>query len=203
VSSFAHATLAEGPADTPRVAIAPISLRLAPVGADRWSAFRHDVVGWSALGRVIASSGTDQVAPSPKTWPRTAESYGRRFATRSAQLVAFESARHGLAAALDRQTEYVRCGCESPARRVGQVLLGTVTDHDLEGRRRVGWPRLAGALAGAYVLGRLQPTQGSLSTVTVRALSTVGLSVLGHAAREFGLLPAAAPPPAPSADSAP
>ena len=136
--------------------------------------------------RVLGSSGYDQWAPSPKVWPRTAESYGRRFVTRSAQLVAIESARHGLAAALHHETAYRACACTAPVARVRHVILGTLTDLDASGRRPIAWPRFASAIAGAYVLGRLQPQQGSLSTVATRALGTVGLSALGNAAREFG-----------------
>ncbi len=146
-----------------------------------------DLIGVVALGRVIWSSGYDQVAQSPKVWPRDAESYGRRFVTRSAQLVAIETVRHGLAAALDRDPAYVPCRCTAFGPRLGHVAKAVVTDFDTSGRRRIGWPRFAGAVAGAAVLGQLQPGQGSAGTVAFRAVTTVGSSVLGNAVKEFAL----------------
>jgi hypothetical protein len=153
---------------------------------DRLPEFTTDVLGWVALGRVVWSSGYDQVAKSPKTWPRTGESYGRRFATRSAQLVTIEAVRHGLAAALDRDPAYVRCACTGFGARLGHVTKGVVTDFDTDGMRRVGWPRFAGALAGAAMLGQLQPGQGRAGTVAYRAVTTVAGSFLGNAVKELG-----------------
>jgi hypothetical protein len=165
--------------------------------------FRADLIGWMALGRVVWSSGYDQVVGSPGTWPRDAESYGRRFATRTGQLVAIEATRHGLAAALGRDPQYVRCACDGAWPRLGHVTLGALTDFDRDGVRRVGWPRLAGALAGAFALGRLQPGQGAGETVAWRTLTSLGGTWLGNFTKEFGLLPGQKPvgsqPTAPTA----
>ncbi len=146
-----------------------------------------DIIGWVALGRVLWSSGYDQVAASPKPWPRTTESYGRRFATRSAQLVTIEVVRHGFAEVLNRDPAYVRCACTGFGARLGHVAHGVVTDFDEDGTRRVGWPRFAGALAGSVMLGQLQPGQGAAGTVAFRALTTVAGSFLGNAVKEIGL----------------
>lgn len=153
---------------------------------ERVPEFTADVFGWVALGRVLWSSGYDQIAESPETWPRDTESYGRRFTTRSAQLVSIEVVRHGVAAALDRDPAYVPCGCTGFGARLGHVTMGVVTDFDEDGTRRLGWPRFAGALAGAVVLGQLQPGQGGAGTVAFRAVATVAGSFLGNAAKEIG-----------------
>jgi len=153
---------------------------------DRLPEFTADIIGWVALGRVVWSSGYDQVVKSPKTWPRTSESYGRRFATRSAQLVTIEVVRHGLAATLDRDPAYVRCACTGFGARLGHVTKAVVTDFDTDGTRRIGWPRFGGALAGAAMLGQLQPGQGGAGTVAFRAVTTVAGSFLGNAVKEIG-----------------
>ncbi len=149
--------------------------------------YRSDVLGWVALGRVLWSSGYDQTVQSPKVWPRTPESYGRRLLTRSAQLVVIESVRHGVAAALQRDPAYVKCSCQGFGPRMGQVFKAVVTDFDMAGTRRIGWPRFAGALAGSMVLGQLQPDQGSAETVAFRAFTTVGGSVIGNTMKEFAV----------------
>lgn len=149
--------------------------------------FTADVIGWVALGRVVWSSGYDQVLQSPKSWPRSAESYGRRFATRSAQLVTIELVRHGVAAALDRDPAYVRCACTGWGPRFAHVAKAVVTDFDEAGVRRIGWPRFAGALAGSIALGQLQPGQGRAGTIAYRAATTVAGSMLGNAVKEIGL----------------
>lgn len=150
-----------------------------------------DLLGWVALGRVTWAAGYDQVVQSPDVWERTGEAFGRRFVSRSAQLVAIEGTRHGLAALLARDPGYVACACDAFWRRVGHVTLGSLTDFDADGVRRIGWPRFAGAVPGAVVLGQLQPGQGTASIVALRAVTTVGASWLGHAAKEFGVMPGA------------
>jgi hypothetical protein len=154
----------------------------------RTTEYRADVIGWVALGRVLWSSGLDQAFQSPDLWPRTSESYGRRLLTRSAQLATIETVRHGVAAAMERDPAYVKCDCDGFGPRMGQVLKSMFTDFDTAGRRRIGWPRFAGALAGSFVLGQLQPGQGSAETVAFRALTTAGGSVIGNSVKEFGLI---------------
>ncbi len=154
---------------------------------DRQREYVADVIGVVALGRVLWSSGLDQVVQSPKLWPRDGESYGRRVLTRSAQLVVIESVRHGVAAALERDPAYVRCSCTAFGPRLGHVLKATVTDFDVRGQRRVGWPRVAGALAGSLALAQLQPGQRDADTVALRAVTTVAGSTFGNAAKEFRL----------------
>jgi hypothetical protein len=156
---------------------------------DRPHEFVVSTVGWIPLGRVLWSSGSDQVTPSPKIWPKDIESYGRRFITRSAQLVIIEAVRHSASAALDRDPVYVRCACEGVASRLRHATLGVVTDFDTKGQRRFGWPRFAGALAGALALGQLQPEQNKASTVAVRTGLTVAGALIGNTVLEFDMLP--------------
>lgn len=151
--------------------------------------FGADVVGWLALGRVLWSSGYDQVAGSPNVWPQDAESYGRRFATRSAQLVTIEATRHAAAAVLGRDPSYVRCACDGIWRRLGHATAGVFTDFDVAGQRRAAWPRFVGATAGSLMLGQLQPGQGKPETVALRAVTTVSASWLGNVVKEFHLMP--------------
>lgn len=174
--------------------------------------FGADVVGWLALGRVLWSSGYDQLAGSPKAWPQDAESYGRRFLTRSAQLIAIEATRHTAAAVLGRDPSYVQCACNGVWRRLGHATAGVFTDFDVAGQRRAAWPRFLGATAGALMLGQLQPGQGAPETVAVRAVTTVGASFLGNVVKEFHLIPgsaksatprSASPAPAPDAGASP
>ncbi len=149
--------------------------------------YRADLIGFVALGRVLWSSSYDQTVQSPEVWPRTAESYGRRLLTRSVQLVTIETVRHGVAAAMGRDPAYVKCGCDGVGPRMGHVFKAVVTDFDMTGQRRVGWPRFAGALAGSLALGQLQPGQGSAETVAFRALTTIGGSVIGNSVKEFAI----------------
>jgi hypothetical protein len=187
---LAGSPLSAQPVPTPAaVQGAPYPGTRAPAEIARPRELMADLVGVVALGRVLWSTGYDQIVQSPDVWDRSGEALGRRFATRSAQLVAIEGTRHGMAALLGRDPGYVPCACAHFWGRVGHVTLGTVTDFDADGRRRVGWPRMAGAVAGAMVLGRLQPGQGTASIVALRAVTTVGASWLGNVAREFGVMP--------------
>ena len=178
--------VAAQPAQTPPSLVAYPEARRADQ-IDRRDELLTDMFGVVAAGRVLWSSGYDQVVKSPKVWPRDGESYGRRVVTRSAQLVVIESVRHGVAAALERDPAYVRCDCTAFGPRLGHVLKGTVTDFDVRGQRRIGWPRFAGALAGSLALAQLQPGQRAAETVALRAVATVAGSAVGNAAKEFRL----------------
>jgi hypothetical protein len=180
------------PVSTPSAVTPYPGSRRAPEIA-RGHEFRADVVGWLALGRVLWSSGYDQVVGSPDVWAQDAESYGRRFVTRSTQLLAIEATRHGAAALLGRDPAYVPCACDGWWRQLGHATAGVLTDFDVAGQRRVAWPRFFGAAAGALVLGQLQPGQGKPEIVIVRAVTTVGASWLGNVAKEFHLIPGSAP----------
>lgn len=167
--------------------------------------FGADVVGWLALGRVLWSASYDQVVESPAVWPQDRESYGRRFITRSAQLLAIEATRHGAAAVLGRDPAYIACACEGMWRRLRHATAGVFTDFDAAGQRRAAWPRFLGASAGALMLGQLQPGQGKPGTVALRAMTTVGASWLGNVAKEFHVMPGStsAPDAAPALERAP
>jgi hypothetical protein len=191
---------AAGAAATPLAAATPRVAALdAPPAIDRAGALRADLLGVVAAGRVLWSSGFDQLVNSPEGWGRTGEAWGRRVLTRSAQLTAIEVTRHGFAAALDRDPLYRACACDGRWARVGHASLGVVTDVDTRGRRRFAWPRVAGATAGAVVLGRLQPGQGAPRTVALRAVTTIASSWFGNLAKEFGVFPGSATPATPDA----
>lgn len=184
---LAPATAVQGQPTLPTGSIAPYPGSRSDADIPRTREYRADLLGFVALGRVLWSSGYDQTVQSPKVWPRTTESYGRRLLTRSVQLVAIETARHGVAAVMHRDPAYVKCGCDGFGPRMGQIMKAAVTDFDMSGERRIGWPRFAGALAGSLALGQLQPDQGSAETVAIRALTTIGGSVIGNTVKEFAL----------------
>ncbi len=118
--------------------------------SDRWHAYVHDILGPGAWVGVGAGSALEQAETSPTQWGTGASGFGKRVASTYGDLFVQESVRHGLAAALDRSTNYHRCGCRGVGAKVGNAFVETFTDRDAEGRRQFSEPRVAGAIAGGF-----------------------------------------------------
>jgi hypothetical protein len=138
------------PADT----LAPDSVR-APVDSvwvvdeERVDAYLGDLVSVESVVWITTLGLLDHVRTEPDEWGGGADALAARILSRSGGHVVRASVRHGLAAALGRTTEYRRCGCDGPERRIAYAITETFTDYDEQGRRRLSTPFLAGTYAGA------------------------------------------------------
>ncbi len=119
-------------------------------GSDRWHAYVHDILGPGAWLGVGAGSGLEQAETSPTQWGTGASGFGKRVASTYGDLFVQESVRHGLAAALDRSTNYHRCACRGFGAKARNAFVETFTDRDAEGQRQFSEPRVAGAVAGGF-----------------------------------------------------
>ncbi len=140
-------------------------------GSDRWHAYVHDILGPGAWLGVGAGSALEQAETSPTQWGTGASGFGKRVASTYGDLFVQESVRHGLAAALDRSTNYHRCGCRSFGAKVSNAFVETFTDRDAEGRRQFSEPRVAGAIAGGFAPMLWWPGETAAGAVTATGLS--------------------------------
>ncbi len=146
VAAQVAAPAAEAPAPAPAAPAPAAHSR----GSDRWHAYVHDILGPGAWVGVGAGSALEQAETSPTQWGTGASGFGKRVASTYGDLFVQESVRHGLAAALDRSTNYHRCRCRGFGAKVGNAFVETFTDRDADGRRQLSEPRLAGAIAGGF-----------------------------------------------------
>ena len=138
------------PADT----VAPDSARAQAdsvwvVDEERVDAYLGDLVSVEGVAWITALGLWDHVRTEPNEWGGGADALAARILSRSGGHVVRTSVHHGLAAALGRTTEYRPCGCDGPERRIAYAIAETFTDYDVQGRRRLSTPFLAGTYAGA------------------------------------------------------
>ncbi len=143
----------------------------------------HDVLGPGAWVGVAAGGTIVQVETSPTQWGTGASGYGKRLASSAGQLIAQETVRHGLAALMDRSTDYKPCRCKDVGGRVQNALVETFTDRDREGHRAFSIPRLAGAVAGSFAPLIWWPgatVKGAETAAGVSLLLTFGGNVISE-----------------------
>ena len=138
------------PADT----LAPDSIRAQAdsvwvVDEERVDAYLNDLASIESVAWFTVLGLWDHVRTEPDEWGGGADALGARIRSRGGGHIVRESVRHGLAAALGRTTEYRPCGCDGPERRIAYAITETFTDYDVQGRRRLSTPFLAGTYAGA------------------------------------------------------
>jgi hypothetical protein len=104
--------------------------------------------------------------------------------SRAGQVAVETSVRHGLAALMNRSTDYQPCECSGFAPRVGHALLETLTDRGADGSRAFSVPRIAGAYAGGFA--QLAWDRGrDPGDVIVGTTLSFGFSALFNIAREL------------------
>jgi hypothetical protein len=146
--------------------------------ATRLTRFGRDMVYGAAEG--LAFAGVDQMSHSPPQWGDGWNGYGKRAASNVGEFVIQEGVTEGLAAALDRPLDYVRCTCRGTADRVGWAIAGGVTDvMPKTGTRMLAVPRIAGAFAGSFAQASWRPDVGNdrPRVAIVNALTSLGIGV--------------------------
>lgn len=150
----------------------------------RARAYVRDVTDPGAWLGVAAAGVWDHIRDDPDSWGGDADGLARRMASRGGQHIVSASTRHGVAAALDRSTEYRRCECTDPGGRIANAFLETYTDRDRQGRRAVSIPRIAGAYAGALAPLAWRPDTDVGDAVRDGTLS-LAFSIVGSLLTEF------------------
>ena len=121
------------------------------VAPDPVEVFVTDLADPLALANALALGLYDHARTEPYEWGGGLDAMTQRIASRAGGHVIGTSVRHGLAAILDRSTEFEPCtGCASTEDRINHAILETFTDRDLAtGRRVLSEPYLAGTFVGA------------------------------------------------------
>ena len=106
--------------------------------ADPVRNFMYDLADPLALANALALGLYDHARTEPYEWGGGLDALTQRIASRAGGHVIGTSVRHGLAAILDRSTEFEPCtGCTSTEDRINHAILETFTDRYLATGRRV------------------------------------------------------------------
>jgi hypothetical protein len=130
------------------------------------------------------SAGYDQLQNDPEVWGKTGEGFAKRVASAAGSRVAAQTVRHGVAAILNRSTQYESCTCTGFGARFGHAVAGAITDRTASGKTKFSEAAVAGAVAGAYAPLAWRPEYTASRAFTGIGFS-LGFSALGNLVNEF------------------
>jgi hypothetical protein len=157
----------------------PQSIRITPENV-RFSNYLRDLAGPRAVIGVVGGGVLSQLRQNDGT------DLGGRLAQRATQHVAEVTVRDGLAAIMNRSTDYHYqfCECKGFGPRVQHALLETFTDRRADGSRALSVPRIAGTYAGDFA-GLAWTHDRSLGRAAAGATLSLGFSALFNIGREL------------------
>jgi hypothetical protein len=171
----AQAPSADGPAlgrQSPSIGITPENVR--------FTNYLRDLAGPRAVVGIVGGGALQQLRQNDGT------ELGQRLAQRATQHATEISVRHGLAALMNRGTDYHYqfCECKGFGARVQHALLETFTDRRADGSRALSVPRIAGTYAGEFA-GLAWEHDRSVRGAVGGATLSLGFSALFNIGREL------------------
>lgn len=141
----------------------------------RLQRFGRDMAYGVAEG--LAFAGVDQANDEPREWGSGVTGYEKRAASNIGEFVIQESVTEGLAAALKRPLDYVRCRCHGTGARIGHALVGAVADESPGGSYSMAIPRIIGAYAGAIAQASWRPDNSGDRTRAALTNGTTSIAI--------------------------
>ena len=156
--------------------------------AERWRAFRGEVVSPSLLVGALSMGGVDYVRNTPSSWRCGAGGYAARSGSHAGRFVVEAGTAHGLAAATGLSLRYVPRRTGRVGERVRHAVLGAVTARTADGTRVPNVPRVAATYGAAlaqdrWAHGELRPRGAVLSTAISLGVDVVSTVVIEFAAQ--------------------
>jgi hypothetical protein len=119
----------------------------------------RDLAYGTAEGAAFA--GLAQVENEPPEWGKGWPGYEKRLASNLGEFYIQEGVTEGLAAAMDRPLDYVKCKCRQFGDRMIWAIRGAVTDPMRDGSHPIAIPRIVGAYAGSFSQALWMPAHGT------------------------------------------
>jgi hypothetical protein len=161
----------------------PSSIRVTPETV-RLQNYLHELASPGAFLGVIGGGVVHHLWRKPAAGNGGVDGLAERIGSKAAQAAVEVSVRHGLAALMDRSTEYQPCNCSGFGRRVEHALLETFTDRRADGSRALSMPRIAGAYAAGFA-PLAWDRERTASDAAVGATLSLGFSALFNITREL------------------
>lgn len=165
--------------------IAHAQVRVGKDSATRLTRFGRDAAYGVAEG--LAFAGIDQVSKSPAQWGKGWPGYEKRAASNVGEFLIQESVTEGLAAAMKRPLDYMKCKCHGTTDRVAWAIKGAFTDLMPDGTHPVAIPRIIGAYAGSLAQASWRPdaSPGRVRVGLVNGTTSLAIGALIDLYHEF------------------
>jgi hypothetical protein len=174
-------------AQSPAAAAPAIDRQVQPIRVTaenvRLNHYLHELAGPQAFIRVVGGGLIAHLRDQPGARDG-ADDLTRRIASKAGQAAVQVSVRHGLAALMNRSTDYQPCECRGFGPLVEHALLETFTDRGADGTRAFSVPRVAGAYAGGFSQLAWERDR-SVGDVALSTTLNFGLTAVFNVAREL------------------
>jgi hypothetical protein len=178
----AGVALAQSPGMPSPAGREPLPIRVTAENA-RLNNYIRELAGPKLLIGVMGGGLLEYLRDKP-SYEDDGEYLAGRIAARAGQAAVQVSVHHGLAALMQRSTEYQPCACRGVGPKVEHALLETFTDRGADGSRAFSVPRFAGAYAGSFVRLVWEPHR-SVGDVALNTTLSFGLTAVFNIAREL------------------
>lgn len=148
VLSAAAFVSGQSPSPSPMPAVSPY---VRPNAEKRFKRFVNDTVGPFAWVGIGAGAAFSTAVDRPKEWGRTANGFGRRFASNFGKSVITNTVKYGLDEALRLDSHYYRSKKRDVGSRIANAFISTFTARTPSGKRTIGVPRLVGTYTANIV----------------------------------------------------
>jgi hypothetical protein len=181
--SSAAVVSAQSPASPGPVVRAPAPIRISAENV-RLNNYIRDLAGPKLLIGVVGGGVLEYLRDRPSYDDNGGDYLASRIASRAGQAVVQASVYHGLAALMQRSTEYQPCECSGFGSKIEHALVETFTDRGADGSRAFSVPRFAGAYAGSFARLAWEPHR-SVGDVALNTTFSFGLTAVFNIAREL------------------
>jgi hypothetical protein len=128
----------------------------------------------------------DQWRDDPVEWHRGWGGYEQRLASNLGEFYIQEIVTEGLAAAMNRPLDYVRCRCRAATDRARWALRRALSDQMPNGKHTIAIPRIVGAYAGSFAQAQWRPANGSRVRIAlVNGTTSLGIGAAINLYHEF------------------
>ncbi len=159
---------------------------LRPTAEKRFKRFVNDTAGPFAWVGIAASSGFSTIRNEPDEWGRSANGFGKRFASSFGKNVIRNTAIYGIDEALKIDSHFYRSKKRDFGARAGNAIASTFTARTASGKRTVGVSRIVGTYTASIIAAEVwYPSRYNWKDGMKSGTISLGINSLFNLVKEF------------------
>ncbi|MEQ1921755.1 MAG: hypothetical protein ABL952_04525 [Pyrinomonadaceae bacterium] len=159
-----------------------------PDAERRFKHFVSDTVGPFAWVGIATGAGFSTAINNPKEWGKSANGFGKRFASNFGKNLIKNTAIYGLDEALKLDSHFYRSPKRDLGSRISNAFLSTVTARKPNGKRAIGIPRIVGSYTSDIIAKEVwYPARYGWKDGLKGGSITLGVNAFFNLFREFVL----------------